>query len=111
MPAHLRGFSDHGHWAIAFNADLVASSRAALHLASVDAIPGADGRFDKTFPVNVFYFWPDPVRALWEMRRVLRPAGISMIAAVSSDTYDRPFAREGLGFRTYDEETLGTGTI
>jgi SAM-dependent methyltransferase len=49
--------------AVAFNADLVASGRAAFHLAPVDAIPCADGRFDQAFAINVFYFWPDPVRA------------------------------------------------
>jgi ubiquinone/menaquinone biosynthesis C-methylase UbiE len=93
--------------AIAFNADVVASGRAAFHLASVDAIPCADGSFDKIFAVNVFYFWPDAVRALCEMRRVLQPAGISIIAAVTPDTAaTAPFAREEWGFRTYDGETL-----
>jgi ubiquinone/menaquinone biosynthesis C-methylase UbiE len=93
--------------AIAFNADVVASGRAAFHLASVDAIPCADSSFDETFAVNVFYFWSDPVRALREMRRVLRPAGISIVATVTPDTAaTAPFAREELGFRTYDGETL-----
>jgi ubiquinone/menaquinone biosynthesis C-methylase UbiE len=91
--------------AIAFNADVVASG--AFHLASVDAIPCADDCFDKTFAVNVFYFWPDPVRALCEMRRVLRPAGLSIIAAVTPKTAETaPFAREEFGVRTYDGETL-----
>jgi SAM-dependent methyltransferase len=82
---------------IAFDADVVASGRGAFHLAPVEAIPCADGSFDKTFAVNVFYFWPDPVRALCEMRGVLRPAGISIIAAVTPDTAaTAPFAREEL---------------
>lgn len=93
--------------AIAFTADVVASGRAAFHLASVDAIPCADSSFDETFAVNVFYFWPDPVRALREMRRVLRPAGISIVAVVTPDTAaTAAFAREELGCRTYDGETL-----
>jgi ubiquinone/menaquinone biosynthesis C-methylase UbiE len=90
-----------------FNTHLVASGRAAFHLASVAAIPCPDDSFDKAFAINVSYFWPDPVRALSEMRRVLRPGGICIVAAVTPETAAGSlFAREEFGFRTYDEKRL-----
>jgi ubiquinone/menaquinone biosynthesis C-methylase UbiE len=38
-------------------------------------LPYPDGRFDAACAVNVLYFWADPLVALEELRRVLRPAG------------------------------------
>lgn len=93
--------------ALAFSADLVASGRAVFHLAPVDAIPCTGGSFDRAFAINVSYFWPDPVRALCEMRRGLRPAGISIVVAVTPQIgTTAPYAREEFGFRTYDGEAL-----
>lgn len=91
----------------AFNADLVASGRAAFRLGPVEALDCADQSFDRVFAVNVFYFWPEPVRALSEMRRVLRPDGISIVAAVDpSIAATAPFAREEFGFRLRDSDTI-----
>ena len=75
--------------AIAFNAELVAAGQASFRLASAEAIPCPDESFEKVFAVNVIYFWPDPVRALSEMRRVLRAGGMSVIAALNPDP-DQP---------------------
>lgn len=90
------------------NADLVASGRATFELASADEIPHPDASFDRVFAVNVIYFWPDPVRALAEMRRVLRPDGLSIVAAVNPDPQEPPppFVREEFGFRARDAETV-----
>jgi SAM-dependent methyltransferase len=94
--------------AIAFNAELVAAGQASFRLASAEAVPCPDESFDKVFAVNVIYFWPDPVKALSEMRRVLRPGGMSVIAAVKPDTDQPPppFAREEYGFRVRDGATV-----
>jgi ubiquinone/menaquinone biosynthesis C-methylase UbiE len=90
------------------NADLVASGRATFELASADEIPHPDASFDRVFAVNVIYFWPDPVRALAEMRRVLRPDGLSIVAAVNPDPQEPPppFVREEFGFRARDAEAV-----
>jgi SAM-dependent methyltransferase len=32
-------------------------------------------RFDRVYGVHVAYFWTDPARAVWGIRRVLRPRG------------------------------------
>jgi SAM-dependent methyltransferase len=94
--------------AIAFNAELVAAGIASFRLASAEAIPCPDQSFDRVFAVNVIYFWPDPVRALLEMRRVLRPGGMSVVAALKPDLDQPPppFAREEYGFRVRDGATV-----
>jgi SAM-dependent methyltransferase len=91
-----------------FNAEPVAAGRASFRLGSAEALPFADESFDKVFAVNVIYFWPEPVRALGEMRRVLRPGGLSVIASVISRPGEQPppFAREEYGFRRRAPETL-----
>jgi ubiquinone/menaquinone biosynthesis C-methylase UbiE len=94
--------------AITFNAELVASGQASFQRSAAEAMPYPDARFDKVFAVNVIYFWPDPVKALSEMRRVLRPDGMSVIAAVKPDADQAPppFAREEYGFRVRDAATV-----
>lgn len=46
---------------------------------SVEALPYADGAFDKLFGVNVSYFWPSIEQALSELRRVLVPGGLLVL--------------------------------
>jgi SAM-dependent methyltransferase len=94
--------------ATAFNADLVAAGRATFQLASAEALPFPDQSFDKVFAVNVIYFWPEPVAALTEIRRMLRPGGVSCIASAVSapDEPSPPFARPEFGFHRRDRETL-----
>jgi ubiquinone/menaquinone biosynthesis C-methylase UbiE len=94
--------------AIAFNAEPVAAGRASFSLASAEAIPCADQSFDRVFAVNVIYFWTEPVRALAEMRRVLRPAGISVVASAVSGPGEEPppFARAEFGFHRRDRDTV-----
>jgi ubiquinone/menaquinone biosynthesis C-methylase UbiE len=38
-------------------------------------LPYSEGSFDAACAVNVLYFWTEPLVALGELRRVLRPAG------------------------------------
>ena len=40
-------------------------------------------RFDRVFDEDVIYFWADPLRPLQEIQRVLRPDGVSVIAATT----------------------------
>jgi SAM-dependent methyltransferase len=94
--------------ATAYNAELVAAGRASFRLGTAEAIPCTDGSFDRVFAVNVIYFWPEPVKALAEMRRVLRPGGLSVVAAVVSvpDEEPPPFARPEFGFHRRSRESL-----
>jgi SAM-dependent methyltransferase len=90
-----------------FNLPLVEAGRATFHPASADSIPCSDASFDRVLAVNVVYFWPDPVRVLAEIRRVLRPDGFSVIAGMDSATAAaRPFYRAEYGFRIHDVDAL-----
>jgi SAM-dependent methyltransferase len=95
--------------AAAFNRNLIDAGRAKFQLASAEAIPCADASFDRACAINVVYFWPDPVRVLAEIRRVLRPGGLSVIAGMDSATAAaRPFYREEFGFRVREADQLIT---
>jgi SAM-dependent methyltransferase len=91
--------------ATAFNQALVEAGRADLRLASVDAIPFPAGTFDCAVAVNGIYFWPDPLAALRELHRVLRPDGVLVVAAITPEAAATlPIVRHG--FRIYDQHTL-----
>jgi arsenite methyltransferase len=77
--------------------------RARLSQASVDALPFAQGDFDKVFGVNVSYFWPDLARALAELRRVLVPGGLLVLGIRPPETLRR-FQFEGAGHRVWSAE-------
>lgn len=59
--------------------------RVRLALGSVDALPFADGAFDKAFSINCIYFWHAPMRGLAELRRVVRRDGIVAITVRDID--------------------------
>jgi len=85
--------------AIAANRALVDAGRADIRLASVDALPFGDAAFDRAVGINTLYFWPDPVRGLAELRRVLKPEGPLLLACVCPETAaTSPFMKEEFGF-------------
>lgn len=93
--------------AIAANRALVKAGHADIRLASVDALPFADGAFDRAVGINTLYFWPDPVLGLTELRRVLRPEGLLLLACVHPDTAaTSPTMRKEFGFAIYDEARI-----
>lgn len=95
--------------ALRFNRDLVATGKAAFLHGSAEALPFPDNTFDKAFAVAVVYFWPEPTKALAEIRRVLRPGGISIIVSAQPGMMaSSPFARPEFGFRIHDPDTLVT---
>lgn len=67
------------------NANLVASGQLKVIRASVSDLPCMSSGFDKIYGIETFYFWPDPVNDLKELRRVLKPGGKLMII---NDIYD-----------------------
>ncbi|OFX19585.1 MAG: hypothetical protein A2V77_10350 [Anaeromyxobacter sp. RBG_16_69_14] len=62
------------------NAAGVAAGRVDLRPGSVEALPFANATFDRAFSINSVQFWPDRRRCLRELRRVLRPGGLAVIA-------------------------------
>jgi ubiquinone/menaquinone biosynthesis C-methylase UbiE len=91
--------------AAAFNREHVAAGRAAFHRASSTAIPFDADTFDRAVAVNTIYFWPEPVRDLAEIRRVLKLGGVLGLAAMTPAGAAHLTA-SGEPFRTYDEAQL-----
>jgi SAM-dependent methyltransferase len=89
----------------AFNRGLIEAGRAAFRFASVEEIPFAAGSFDRALTVNTIYFWPEPVRALAEIRRVLRPGGLLLVSVGNPEQMQRDPVHSH-GFRLYGQARL-----
>ena len=62
------------------NAAAIAAGRVELARATMPSLPFADASFDKVFSINSYQFWPEKVRALLQVRRVVRPGGLVVVA-------------------------------
>jgi len=93
--------------ALNFNRALIDTGQATFYLGSGETIPCPTASFDRAVAVNVVYFWPDPVRVLSEIHRVLRPDGVSIIAGTDPDSAAAyPFARAEFGFHAREARDL-----
>lgn len=89
--------------AVALCRPLIASGRVRLSCADSSDLPYGDATFDKAVAVNTLYFWPDPVRQLAELRRVLRPAGRLVLGLrTKSDQASRDFPPTVYRFHSRD---------
>lgn len=90
-----------------FNHALIADRRAEFHHGSAEAIPFPDSSFDRAFAVAVVYFWPEPMRVLGEVRRILRSGGMSILVGLDPEVAaSMAFARPEFGFRAYGADRL-----
>jgi ubiquinone/menaquinone biosynthesis C-methylase UbiE len=64
-----------------------------LRLGTVDDLPFDDGTFDAAMAINCLHLWPDAVRGLKEVARILRPGG-RVAVAISRFSYASPTAFE-----------------
>lgn len=62
------------------NADAIRSGCVDLRRGAMPNLPFLDAAFDKAYAINSYQFWPDRTRALTELRRVMRPGGLVLIA-------------------------------
>jgi SAM-dependent methyltransferase len=79
----------------------IAQGRLQLEQGAIDHMPFPDASFDRVLSVNTIYFWPDPLSAVRELRRVLAPAGRLVLG------YRTPAAMANMpptryGFRIYE---------
>jgi ubiquinone/menaquinone biosynthesis C-methylase UbiE len=62
------------------NAAAIREGRVDLRHAAMPALPFEDEAFDKVYSINSFQFWPEKIRSLVAIRRVVRPGGLVAIA-------------------------------
>jgi ubiquinone/menaquinone biosynthesis C-methylase UbiE len=87
-----------------FNAGFVTLGRAELHWAEAERMPFPDATFHRAFSIGVIHFWPDPVIALRELRRVLRSGGFAILGALAPPAR-ADFAKAEFGFYLRDGAT------
>jgi ubiquinone/menaquinone biosynthesis C-methylase UbiE len=80
------------------NGRAIREGRVDLRYGSVELLPYPDGPFDRALAVNSQHHWPNSVANLREVRRVLKPGGVIVIAEQpvweGSDADDYQFANE-----------------
>ncbi|MEQ1866626.1 MAG: methyltransferase domain-containing protein [Micropepsaceae bacterium] len=93
--------------AVERNRKLVKAHRVDVAIASVDALPFADGAFDKALCVHVIYFCENLDAALREIARVLKPGGrLALVFRTDADKAAvRAFPAEVYRFRPFSEVT------
>jgi ubiquinone/menaquinone biosynthesis C-methylase UbiE len=69
------------------NARAIKTGRVVLRAGEATALPFADATFDKALSIHTLYFWPDPGRALTELRRVLKPGGRLVLTFLPEDRW------------------------
>jgi arsenite methyltransferase len=86
---------------------LIATKRLNLICADVADLPLRDGLLRAICTTNTLYFWPDPVRALRSLRRVLRAGGGRLALGYSGAQKMKEFdAVTKHGFTTYEPEPV-----
>lgn len=90
------------------NATAIAAGRCRVLQADVSTLPFPDASFDLATAFETLYFWPDPIRGLEEIRRVLRPGGSILICheADGSRPGDKLWPLKIPGMRVYSAEQL-----
>jgi SAM-dependent methyltransferase len=74
--------------------------RVRVQLGDIAALPFASATFDRVFTINTIYFWPDTMRGFEEIRRVLKPGGLAVIALRSRENMERVSFTQ-YGFRLF----------
>lgn len=65
------------------NAELVRAGRVEIEQASVSLLPFPDSKFDLVTAVETQYYWPELLKDMQEILRVLKPGGTLLIIAES----------------------------
>jgi len=85
------------------NYSFIEKNQASFHLTNGTTLPFDDKFFDKIFTVNTIYFWQNPVKYLEEIKRVLKPDGI-LVIAFADKTFMKTLPFTKFGFELYDEQ-------
>ncbi len=69
------------------NADGIRAGRVDLRIGDAAHTPFADRTFDKAFSIHSIYFWPNPLVALNEIKRVLKPEGLLILTVLPKEKW------------------------
>jgi ubiquinone/menaquinone biosynthesis C-methylase UbiE len=96
--------------AVRRNATVIARGRAEFKHGDCAVLPYPDESFDQVCAIETFYFWPDPMRALAEALRVLRPGGqISVTLEMSREAAADPSLLQRFLGRRFTERSERDG--
>jgi ubiquinone/menaquinone biosynthesis C-methylase UbiE len=70
------------------NANAIRNGKVEIQYGDAARLPFEDRTFDKAFSIHSIYFWPDPVAALREMGRVLKPGGIAILTILPKERWN-----------------------
>lgn len=91
---------------VRLNESFVSKGRASFVHAPADRLPFQDHAFDKIFTINTLYFWEDYAKTFTEIRRVLKPDGLLLIAIRPKSNMEKlPFVKYGFAMFSKDELT------
>jgi ubiquinone/menaquinone biosynthesis C-methylase UbiE len=85
------------------NFSAVQQGRVILSLGDCCDLQFSDGMFDAVTSINTIYFWPDTIKGLSEIRRVLKDDGI-FINAVYSQEWLKKVSYTKHGFKFFSEK-------
>lgn len=83
----------------------IAAGRMEVQLGDVSQLPYPDESFDRGLTVNTIYFWPDALKGLEEIRRVLKPQGRVAVAIRSKEKMSK-YQVTRHGFRLFSPGEL-----
>lgn len=71
------------------NRSLINTGRIKLVKAHAGQLPFADQSFEKVFTVNTIYFWENPKQVMKEIKRVLNPGGVFVLALGTKEAMEK----------------------
>lgn len=74
----------------AMNKRYIKSGRVDIRKGSVSNMPYKDRTFDVVTGIETFYFWPEPIEDLKEVRRVLKPGGTLLLVFEAMKDRENP---------------------
>jgi len=71
------------------NAPAIKAGHVDLRQGEVSAMPYPDESFDTAFTIHCIYFWPKPIDALTEIRRILKQGGLVAVTIMPKDKWPK----------------------